>query len=261
MDELRRRFESVMQRLRRAEADAGRPRGCVALTAVSKFHPAEAVARVARVWSQCAEQDPACGAPCFGENYTQEALEKMDEVAALLREDPPAFLPEWHFTGHVQSRKAKDCVGRFTLIQTLDSLKLAQNWQKAWCLFVEQKPRGLSDPAPAPQNVLVQVNIAAEPQKSGVLPEDLEALLQGLAGMREIQVRGLMCLPPMTDEAEDARPHFRRLFELRAAMRQKTGLELPVLSMGMSQDFHVAVAEGADLVRVGTDIFGPRPVG
>ena len=185
----------------------------------------------------------------------------MAEVDGLLAANPPARRPVWHFTGHLQSRKAKECAGRFAVIQTLDSLKLAQNLQKTWRTDVAERPRGLDDPAPAPQAVLVQVNIAAEPQKSGVAPEDVEELLRGIDAMPELEAGGLMCLPPMTDDAEDARPYFRRLFELRNDMRQKTGLPLPVLSMGMSQDFHVAVAEGADLVRVGTDIFGPRAPG
>ena len=255
------RFEAVMERLRRAEAEAGRPRGSVALTAVSKFHPAVAVAEVARWWAQRAAEDPAYGTPCFGENYVQEALAKMADVEALLAAGPPVAPPVWHFTGHLQSRKAKDCVGRFALIQTVDSIKLARILQKDWSAVLGLSPRGLADPPPPAQDILVQVNIAAEAQKSGVLPEELEALLREVAAMPELRVRGLMCLPPMTDEAEDARPHFRRLFELRELMRENTGLDLPVLSMGMSQDFHVAVAEGAGLVRVGTDIFGPRSAG
>ena len=259
--ELFERFERVMERLRRAEAEAGRPRGVVALTAVSKYHPASAVADLARYWAERAEADPAYGVPCFGENYVQEALAKMAEVDDFLAANLPVRRPVWHFTGHLQSRKAKECAGRFALIQTLDSLKLAQNLQKTWRADVAERPRGLDDPAPAPQSVLVQVNIAAEPQKSGVAPEDVEEHQPGIAAMPELEARGLMCLPPMTDNAEDARPYFRRLFELRNDMRQKTGLQLPVLSMGMSQDFHVAVAEGADLVRVGTDIFGPRASG
>ncbi len=253
------RFESVMERLRRAEVAAGRRRGSVFLTAVSKFHPAVAVAELARWWAKRAARDPAYGVPCFGENYVQEALAKMAEVDILLAADPPEIRPRWHFIGHLQSRKAKDCAGRFSLIQTVDSIKLARILQKNWRDLVEERPRGLLEPAPTPQAVLVQVNIAAEPQKSGVAPEELEPLLRELAGMAELKPAGLMCMPPMTDDPEDARPHFRRLFELRAAMNKKTGLELPVLSMGMSQDFDVAVAEGADLVRVGTDIFGPRP--
>lgn len=242
---LRDRFASVCARLRNAAASSGRDPKDIALIAVSKLHPAPMLAELAALWHTSGGDKPV-----FGESYVQEALQKQEDVASLLREKPGAAIPEpeWHFVGHVQRRKARDVTGRFTLIHTLDSEKLALQIQKY-----------VINGNLAPQDVLIQVNIGEEPQKSGVLPADAERLLLTAAAITELRVRGLMCLPPNFDNAESSRPHFARLRKLRDALRKNSGLELPRLSMGMSHDCEVAVEEGATLVRIGTDIFGARP--
>ena len=201
--------------------------------------------------------------PVFGESYMQEAREKMPRVRELLaaksgQTGTAADVPEWHFVGHVQSKKARDIVGRFSLIHSVDSLKLAQAFCKAWQDRVAGAPLGLDEAAPGPQNILVQVNVGREAQKSGVDPDALEPLLQDIAAMPELRLQGLMCIPPLADIGEDSRPYFVLLRELRDKMESVCGLCLPELSMGMSDDFEAAIEEGTTLVRIGTDIFGSR---
>ena len=233
--ELLDRYHRVLERLDAACAAAGRPREEVSLVAVSKLHPACDVAAVA-----------AAGQVDFGENYVQEALQKREELEAAPAAS--ALHVRWHMVGHVQSRKAGQVAGAFALVHTLDSRKLADAFE-----------RRLAD-GEARQAVLFQVNIASEPQKSGIMAADLPALADYvLESCPHRDVQGLMCLPPVFDSGDAARPHFALLRELRDGLRARTGLPLPVLSMGMSGDFEAAVTEGATLVRIGTDIFGLRP--
>ena len=229
--ELPDRLEAVRQRVRTAMQTAGRSLDEVTLVAVSKLHSAEAVLAVA-----------LAGQRHFGENYMQEACAKQDALAAEAQ-CPPLT---WHFTGHVQSRKAKEVVGRFTLIHTLDTEKLAKIMDR---LAGEQGLR---------QAVLIQVNVGAEEQKSGVSLADLPALAEAVAQCPHLDLQGLMCLPPVFDAGLEARPHFALLRKQRELLRLRLGLPLPHLSMGMSGDLEAAVLEGATLVRVGTDIFGAR---
>ena len=150
--------------------------------------------------------------------------------------------------GHVQSRKAAQVAGAFALIHTLDSRKLADGLERRLAVLEARQP------------VLMEVNVAAEPQKSGIMAEDLPVLADYIVeNCPHLELRGLMCLPPVFDAGEAARPHFARLRVLCEELRARLGLPLPELSMGMSGDFEAAVAEGATLVRIGTDIFGPRP--
>lgn len=234
------RFAAVGERLRKAIAASGRRSEDVKLIAVSKTHPASLVAELAASWN---------GRPVFGENYAQEAVQKQTDVASLLLKafGGAAPTPEWHFIGHVQSRKAREIVGRFTLLHTLDSAKLA--------LQIEKTVR---DNNLSPQDVLVQINIGEEPQKHGVPPHEAEVLLNALSGMAAVRVQGLMCIPPNLENAEDSRRYFARLRTLRDNLREKCGAALPHLSMGMSHDCVVAIEEGATMVRIGTDIFGAR---
>lgn len=230
---LHERYEAVLERLDRAVDAAGRKRGEVTLVAVSKLHPAWMVEAVA-----------GFGQLDFGENYVQEALEKE---GALDRTACGGSL-RWHMIGHVQSRKAAKVAGAFSLVHTLDSLHLAQALEKR-CAALEWR-----------QPVLVEVNVGAESQKSGVDVADLPGLVDGVvASCPHLALEGLMCIPPVYNGGEAARPYFARLRELRENLRARTGLALPHLSMGMSGDFEWAVLEGATFVRVGTDIFGPRP--
>ena len=248
MSELTQRFDAVWARIAKAVAASGRPAGSVRLVAVSKTHGAGIVAELARHWA-----GELSGRPLFGESYMQEARDKMPLVREL-----SADAPEWHFIGHVQSKKARDIVGRFSLLHSVDSLKLAQALAKAWRERVAGAPVRLDEAAPGPQPVLIQVNVGREAQKSGVDPEGLEALVLGITAMPELELQGLMCIPPLADIGKDSRPYFALLRELRDKMESACELCLPELSMGMSDDFTVAIEEGATLVRIGTDIFGPR---
>lgn len=227
------RFHDVQGRLAKAIASAGRQPKDVQLIAVSKLHPSSAIATVAQA-----------GHVHFGENYVQEALQKLDDLQALNL--------QWHFIGHIQSKKAKDVAGRFGLIHTVGSEKLADALHKAMMKLGEQ-----SQVQPA-QDILIQVNIGDEPQKSGVASDDLFALADYIMTLPTLRLQGLMCLPPFFDDGEAARPFFAKLRNLRDALAVHTGLTLPHLSMGMSGDFVQAIEEGATLVRVGTDIFGAR---
>lgn len=230
---LRERYARVLERLDAACATAGRKREDVTLIAVSKLHPAVDVAEVARA-----------GHLDFGENYVQEALQKREDLAG----ESACRNLRWHMIGHVQSRKAAQVAGAFALIHTLDSLKLADGLERRLAVLEARQP------------VLMEVNVAAEPQKSGLMAEDLPALADHiLEKCPHLELRGLMCLPPVFDAGEAARPHFAHLSALREELRGRLGLPLPELSMGMSGDFAAAVAEGATMVRIGTDIFGPRP--
>lgn len=181
----------------------------------------------------------ALGQRCFGENYVQEAIPKIQALGEGL---------EWHFIGHLQTNKVKQVLGRFHMIQTLDRLSLARELEKR-CGERE------------PIDVLVQVNIGREVQKSGVLPEELGEFLEGVTSMRGIVVKGLMTIPPLTDDPEEARPYFQALRDLRDKYQSYIPRphSLKELSMGMTSDLEVAVEEGATMVRIGTAIFGPRP--
>lgn len=233
-EELAARLGRVRERLGQACAACGRRPEDVLLVAVSKFHPAADVAAVA-----------GAGQVDFGENYVQEALEKRAELAR----EPFAGRIRWHMIGHVQSRKAAQVAGAFALIHTLDSVKLADALERRLAESGTLQP------------VLMEINIGEEPQKAGVMIGDAAALAEHvLARCPHLKLRGLMCLPPVFDAGDAARPYFARLRRLGEDLRSRLGIGLPELSMGMSGDFPAAVAEGATIVRIGTDIFGPRPV-
>ena len=248
------RFEGICARIAAAAARAGRDPAGVRLVAVSKRHGAEAVAGLAKYWAGRFTEGERAALPAFGESYAQEALSKREEVSRLA----PGLSLEWHYIGHLQTNKAKEVAGSFTLLHSVGSARLGTALQKAWRAKVENTPLGMEQAPLAPQAVLMQVNIGREAQKSGVLPEEAQDLALFLAAMPELELQGLMCLPPDVDEPEDARPYFQALKALRDDIHERTGLALPHLSMGMSHDFEQAVEEGATLVRVGTDIFGQR---
>lgn len=225
---LERNYAKTLEALERACHNAGRKREDVTLVAVSKFHPPEDIETVA-----------ALGQLDFGENYVQEAESKMERLGKDLH---------WHMIGHVQSRKAPAVAGNFALVHTLDSIKLADAIEKSLAA------RNLE------QRVLIEVNIAGEAGKAGVDAKDLNALAGHVEDFcPHLKLEGLMCLPPAYDSGEAARPYFARLYRLREDLRRTIGRPLPHLSMGMSGDFEAAVKEGASIVRIGTDIFGPRP--
>jgi len=217
---------AVKSRIAAAALRAGRDPETVQLVAVSKTVDLERI-----------RQAVAAGQTLFGENYLQEAREK---VAALGHE------VGWHLVGHLQTNKARGGVELFDLIHAVDRLKLAQALHKA------------ATAAGKVQDVLLQVNLAGEETKSGAAPGEVLALLKAMARLAHLRVLGLMTMPPFFADPEQVRPYFRALRELRDQAREMTGLPLPELSMGMSGDFEVAVEEGATLVRVGTAIFGSR---
>lgn len=222
-------LEQIRARMTAAARRAGRDPEGVALVAVSKYVPVERIVEAV-----------AAGQLLFGENYLQEAQEKIRQLPSSLR---------WHCIGHLQSNKAKLAVDLFHMVETVDRLKLAR--------LLDQHAAEAGRVLP----VLVQVNVGREPQKAGVLPEDAAELLRELAALTHLEVRGLMTMPPFFDQPERARPCFRelRLLSENLAGKGLLGAHGPVeLSMGMSGDFEVAIEEGATLVRVGTALFGAR---
>jgi len=221
------RLENVLQRIQNAADAAGRP--VPALLAVSKTRPAGDVAALA-----------AAGQRAFGENYVQEAAAKRQ----ALGEHHPAL--EWHLIGHLQSNKAALAAEVFDWVQSVDRPGVAAALARH-----RAAARG-------PLNVLLQVNVEGEPGKSGCRPEDLPALAALVAAEPALALRGLMSIPVPHAEPEQRRPTFRRVRELFEDLAGRhPGVD--TLSMGMSDDFAIAIAEGATLVRIGTALFGPRP--
>jgi PLP dependent protein len=218
------RLAEVRARIARAESRAGRAPGSVTLVAVSKTKPASAI-----------REAYAAGQRVFGENYVRELLDKRRELADL-----PDL--ELHFIGHLQRNKAKDVVLARATVETVDSERLATELDK------RAGAAGVRVP------VLVQVNVAREPQKSGCDPDAVAALIAHVRSLPGLELRGLMTIPPHDDDPERIRPHFSALRALRARHLDPGSW----LSMGMSADLEVAVEEGATHVRVGTAIFGAR---
>jgi hypothetical protein len=216
----------VRQRIREAEARYGREAGSVSLLAVSKTRPASDI--LAAVQS---------GQQGFGESYLQEAVEKLETLRGV-----PL---EWHFIGPIQSNKTRPIAERFHWVHSVERLKIAHR-------LSEQRPAEL----PA-LNICLQVNIDGEVSKSGCLVEELPGLVAGVAGLPNLRLRGLMAIPRRREGLEAQREPFRRLRRTLEALRSQ-GHELDTLSMGMSGDLEAAIAEGATMVRIGTDIFGER---
>lgn len=180
----------------------------------------------------------AAGQLVFGENYVQEARRKAGELPGAT----------WHLLGHLQTNKAAQAVRLFALIHSLDSVRLAEELDRRAAQLGKRQP------------VLIEVNLAGELSKTGVGEAQAPEMARRVAALPHLELLGLMCLPPFFDEPERARPYFARLRELRGELERALGLPLPELSMGMSGDYEVAIEEGATLVRVGTAIFGRRPV-
>lgn len=225
------RVQSVLTNIRSAEEKSGRPAGTVRLVAATKTVTVEHIAEGVRA-----------GLSILGENRVQEALPK---IAAFAR--APVH---WHFIGQLQRRKVRSVMGLFDLIHSVDSLELAQEIDRR------------AGEAGRRQSVLLEVNIGGESTKAGFHPDDVVRSVPTMAQLSHTCIRGLMAIPPPTADPNSARPYFRRLHGLA---RQIAALDLPTvrmdeLSMGMSNDYEVAIEEGATLVRVGTAIFGARHV-
>lgn len=221
---LEQRVAEIRARIAEHQGRAGH-RHPVTIIAVTKTHPADAVRAAA-----------AAGLSAVGENRVQEALAKQEACAGV-----PV---EWHLIGSLQRNKARHAVNRFGLIHSVDSLELAQE--------LDRRARPDSR-----QAVLLQVNCSGEAQKGGVEPDALPALLDAVARLPRVEVRGLMTMAALTGDAEVQRAAFRRLRTVRDEAGRR-GVALPELSMGMSGDYLVAVEEGATMVRLGTLLFGER---
>ncbi len=221
------RLDAVRQRIRAAEARFERPAGSVALLAVSKRQPKQAI-----------ETAYAAGQVAFGENYLQEAADKRTALAHL-----PL---EWHFIGALQSNKTRAVAEGFDWVHTVDRLKIAQR-------LSAQRPATM-----APLQCCVQVNVSGEASKAGVTPQAAAELAHAVAKLPGLCLRGLMTLPEALTDMAEQRLAFASLRHLRSQLIDD-GLDLDTLSMGMSNDLEAAVAEGATLVRLGTAVFGPRP--
>jgi pyridoxal phosphate enzyme (YggS family) len=216
---LRARLDSVRERIADAARRVGRDPAGIRLVAISKTFPVQQIRAAA-----------AAGQNDFGENKVQEALQKIAHGGhAGLR---------WHLIGHLQSNKVKAALAAFDTIHSIDSLDLAA---------------AVSRRATRPVDVLVEVNVAAEASKFGFSLEETPAACERVAGLPNLTLRGLMTVAPQTSDPETVRPVFGRLRDLA------TSLGLPELSMGMTDDFEVAIEEGATMVRVGRALFGPRP--
>jgi pyridoxal phosphate enzyme (YggS family) len=229
---LRDNIARIRERIAAAAARVNRHPGDITLIGVSKTHPAEMIRAAYEA-----------GLREFGENRVQEWEGKRQALTDLGE-------ARWHLIGHLQSNKATRAATIFHSVDSVDDLALAQRLDRT---------RQGTDSAHGPLRVLLEVHIAGEAAKSGAEPSDLPELAEAVTKCASLHLNGLMCVPPLLDDAEKVRPYFRRLRELRDQLETQIGRRLPVLSMGMSHDFEVAIEEGATEVRVGTALFGQRP--
>ena len=219
-------YRAVHERLVAACARAGRDPQTVQLVAVSKGHSPEAVRALAD-----------CGHRLFGESKVQEAKAKIPLCPGHLT---------WHMIGHLQSNKSRDAAQLFAMIESVDSLALAEELSCQAAKLARTVP------------ILLEVNVGGEASKFGYPAESVLADLEALNALPRLELHGLMAVPPWGPDPEKSRPYFRQLRELKQRCEARLGAPLPHLSMGMSADFEIAIEEGATLVRVGTALFGPR---
>lgn len=227
MTEIATHLDAVREQIRAAAVRAGRDPSAVRLVAVSKTHPASAVAAAV-----------AAGQRVFGESRVQEAREKIPACPSGL---------DWHFIGHLQKNKVRQALPLFGFFHSIDSAALAQAMDR------------IAGETNKPVEGLLEINVSGEASKYGFTPDQLRAEFAALSKLRHLRLRGLMTMAPYSDHPEDARPVFRALRELRDELQSAHDCPLPELSMGMSGDFIPAIEEGATLVRVGSSIFGARP--
>ena len=226
MSDIIKNYEQLKARIHDAEQRFNRPLGSVQLLPVSKRHPFEAISPLIQY-----------GVTQFAENQLQEALIKIKATEA--------FNLSWHFIGTIQSNKTRPIAEHFDWVHSIESVKIAERLN-------HQRPKSL-----APLNVCLQVNISEEPQKSGVLLRELPNLAQSIAHLPNLKLRGLMCIPAPSQSFDMQRHAFAKMREASIQLCD-LDLHLDTLSMGMSQDFEAAIAEGATLIRIGTALFGPR---
>ncbi len=219
----------IKERMAEASIRSGREPSSVKLVGVTKTVDLDRI-----------KEAVSAGLQILGENYVQEARDKIKELKDRV---------SWHFVGRLQTNKAKYAVKLFDMIQTVDSFRLAQELNR------RAQPLGRTVP------IIIQVNLASEVSKGGVEPSECLSLIRQVSVLENLQIRGLMTMPPFFDQPERARPYFAQLREMsqKIAEAQMEGVEMNELSMGMSGDFEAAIEEGATLIRVGTAIFGERP--
>lgn len=219
----------IKERMAEAAIRSGRTPDSVKLVGVTKTVDLDRI-----------KEAVSAGLQILGENYVQEARDKIRELKDRV---------SWHFVGRLQTNKAKYAVKLFDMIQTVDSFRLAQELNR------RAQPLGRTVP------IIIQVNLASEVSKGGVEPSECLSLIRQVSVLENLQIRGLMTMPPFFDQPERARPYFAQLREMsqKIAEAQVAGVEMNELSMGMSGDFEAAIEEGATLIRVGTAIFGERP--
>ena len=221
------RLQAIRDAVAEAAGRTGRPAESITILGVSKTFPVASILALAEA-----------GLRDFGESYLQEARPKIDELANL---DPA---PRWHFIGHLQTNKARQAAALFPVIHSLDRLELARE--------LDARARALGRTI----ETYIEVNVSGEESKSGLAPAALPRFLEDLAGLPALKPMGLMTMPPYDPDPEASRPFFAALRELR----DRLAPGLPGLSMGMSGDFPVAIAEGATIIRIGTTLFGGRQV-
>jgi pyridoxal phosphate enzyme (YggS family) len=226
MMDVRRNLEQVRAQIADAARKAGRPAGDVQLVAISKTHDADKVRAAVEAGQQL-----------FGESRVQEARVKIPLLPSALR---------WHFVGHLQKNKIRHALPLFELFHGIDSVDLARDMNR------------IAEEDGAHPRILLEVNVAGEGSKFGFKEEILRSEMEALLALPRLTIEGLMAIPPLAEEAEASREFFARLRQLREALEKEFSMKLPQLSMGMTNDFPIAVEEGATLVRVGTAIFGER---
>lgn len=219
-------LDRVREQISTAAAKSGRTSNDVELVAITKTHPAESVREAIET-----------GQILFGESRVQEARAKIPELPANCR---------WHLVGHLQKNKIRHALPLFEMFHGIDSLELARDIDR------------IAEEDGAHPNILLQVNVAGEGSKFGFSPATLGERMEALLALPRLSIGGLMCIPPLAVESEDSRKFFVQVRELRDSLEKEFSLKLPQLSMGMTQDFPVAIEEGATMVRVGTAIFGER---
>jgi PLP dependent protein len=219
-------LERVREQIASAAAKSGRSADDVELVAITKTHTAEKVREAIEA-----------GQTLFGESRVQEARAKIPELPSNIR---------WHFVGHLQKNKVRQALPLFEVIHSVDSLAVAQDINR----IAEEE--GLYP------RVLLELNVAGEGSKFGFAPDHLRGQMEALLALPRLSIDGLMCIPPLAVEPEDSRKFFVQVRELRDSLEKEFNMELPHLSMGMTQDFPIGIEEGATLVRVGTAIFGER---
>lgn len=221
-------YKTVIEQIRAMEASAGRPCESVNLVAVSKLHPMESIRKMALL-----------GQRAFGENFVQEAKMKQEALVDLNL--------EWHFIGHIQSNKTKEIANSFSWVHSVDRVKIARR-------LANQRSSDMP-----PLNICIQVNLQAEQTKSGASADEIGNLVEEISAFENVSVRGLMIIPQPEPNPIKQRAVFAELRQLLETINER-GYAMDTLSMGMTADMEAAIAEGSTHVRIGTALFGPRPV-